>query len=99
MTRGKAKRDYDEAFKEQAVKMVTERKRSMLEVSKDLGVPHNTVQYWVRCHRRKARCHDGPASAAELARRVADLERENARLRLEREILKKATALFASPSP
>jgi len=95
---GKSKRrrrDYDEAFKAQAVKMVTELERSMLEVSKDLGVPHNTLQYWVRLHRRKARTHDGPASAAELAQRVRELEQENARLRMEREILKKATAFFA----
>ena len=89
------RRDYDEAFKQQAVQMVTELERSMLEVSKDLGVPHNTLQYWVRLHRRKARMHDGPASAAELAQRIRELEKENARLRMEREILKKATAFFA----
>jgi transposase len=93
------RRDYDEAFKAQAVKMVTELERSMLEVSKDLGVPHNTLQYWVRLHRRKAREHDGPASVAELSQRVAELERQNARLLLEREILKKATAFFASQQP
>lgn len=93
------RRDYDAAFKGQAVRMVTELKRSMLEVSKDLGVPHNTLQYWVRLDRRKAGTHDGPASVAELAQRVAELERQNARLLLEREILKKATAFFASHQP
>jgi transposase len=95
----RARRDYDEAFKTQAVKMVTELKRSMREVSRDLGVPANTIRYWVRLSRRKARQHDGPASAAELEQRVAELERENARLLLEREILKKATAFFASHQP
>jgi transposase len=89
-------RDYDEAFKGQAVRMVTDLGRSMREVSKGLGVPGNTLRYWVRLARRKAREHDGPASAAELAQRVAELERQNARLLLEREILKKATAFFAS---
>src|SRR5215207_6299109 len=78
-------RDYDDAFKGQAVKMVTDLKRSMREVSKDLGVPGNTLRYWVRLARRKAREHDGPASVAELAQRVAELERQNARLLLERE--------------
>ena len=92
----RTRRDYDEAFKDQAVRMVTELRRSMREVSQDLGVPANSLRYWVRLARRGAREHAGPASAAELAQRVAELERQNARLLVEREILKKATAYFAS---
>ncbi len=95
----RTRRDYDDAFKAEAVRMVTELGRTMREVSQGLGVPGNTLRYWVRLARRKAREHAGPASAAELAQRVAELERQNARLLMEREILKKATAFFANHQP
>src|SRR6185436_18164350 len=70
----RAYREYDDAFKAEAVRMVTELGRTMRDVAQGLGVPANSLRYWVRLHRRRAREHAGPASAAELARRVAELE-------------------------
>ena len=67
------------------------------EFAERLGVHANTLQYWVRVYGTL------PAEQAEtletLRVRVKELERENQRLTLEREILKKATAFFASQQP
>jgi len=90
-------RKYTPEFKESAVAMVVNQKCSVAEAAKNLGVKESTLSYWVRQHTK-----NGSVSAAEekdLRKRVAELERENQRLRLEREILKKATAFFAKEQP
>ena len=63
-------------------------------IARELGVPVNVLRRW----RAEVRRQDtGSATAAGLApeEELRQLRRENARLREEREILKKATAFFA----
>ena len=58
----------------------------------------STLDYWVKQHRKR----NGSVSAVEekdLRKRVMELEQENQRLTLEREILKKAAAFFARKQP
>lgn len=89
-----ARKVYSKEFRESAVKMVTEQKRTVAEAAKNLGVLDTTLRYWLKTHRRSS----GTADAAEdkaLRKRVRELEAENQKLRLEREILKKAAAFFA----
>ena len=60
----------------------------------NLGVNQTTLQYWLTQHHRQ----DGAAAMQEdrgLRKRVRELEAENLRLKMEREILKKAAAFFA----
>ena len=88
------KKVYGPEFRESAVKMVTEQKRSVIDAAKNLGVLPTTLRYWLKTHRQTA----GSAEAVEeraLRRKVRELEAENQKLRLEREILKKAAAYFA----
>jgi transposase len=89
-----ARKAYSREFRESAVKMVTEQKRSVAEAAKNLGVQPATLRYWVKTQREGA----GSADAAEekaLRKKVRELEAENQKLKLEREILKKAAAYFA----
>ena len=89
-----ARKVYSKEFRESAVKMVTEQKRTVAEAAKNLGVLETTLRYWIKLHRRDS----GTADAAEektLRKKVRELEAENQKLRLEREILKKAAAFFA----
>src|SRR5688572_15329557 len=85
---------YSREFKVAAAKLVTERGYTPKEAAASLGVPVSTLQYWVRVYAQ------GPAAEAEtvetLRLKNRQLEAENQRLKLEREILKKATAFFAS---
>ena len=93
-----ARRRFTEEFKRSAVAMVVEQHYKINQAAENLGVPPATLSYWVRQHEKR----DGSISATEekdLRKRVAELERENQRLKLEREILKKATAFFAKEQP
>jgi transposase len=90
---------YTAEFKAEAVKLVTEQGLSQEEAAKRLGIPKGTMGNWIVSAKSSLR------PAAPGARSAADLEEENARLRkelaearMERDILKKATAYFARES-
>ncbi len=89
-----AKRTFSVEFKESAVKLVTERGYTVVEAAKSLGVDGNSLRGWLRKFPAAA-----PATGAKgdqaLRAEIQRLRRENQRLLLEREILKKATAFFA----
>lgn len=89
-----ARKIYNLEFRDSAVKMVTEQRRSIAEAAKNLGVLPTTLRYWIKTHQQNA----GTAEAVEeraLRKKVRELEAENQKLKLEREILKKAAVFFA----
>ena len=85
---------YDKAFKLQAAKLVTEHGYSYAEASQRLGVTDWSVRNWVKQLRASGDLapEDAPAPVAE---ELQSLRAENRNLRMENEILKKATAYFA----
>lgn len=88
------KKVYSDEFRESAVKMVLEQKRQVNEAARSLGVLPTTLRYWIKTHQRRAKAAD-TAEEKALRKKVRELEVENQRLKLEREILKKAAAYFA----
>lgn len=88
---------YTKEFREQAVKLVSEQALTIPEAAKRLSMSGQTLSNWVF----KAR--QGKLSGMDGNRKpVTDLEAENSKLkrelaeaRMERDILKKATAYFA----
>jgi len=94
-----ARKTYSTEFRESAVKMVTEQHRPVAEAARNLGVQPGTLRVWMQGQRRQSGVADAVEEKA-LRRKVRELEGENQRLRLEREILKKAAAFFAKePHP
>jgi len=91
------KKAYNDEFRRSAVALVLEQNYTAKEAARNLGVHYTTVKHWVRKHRSEhgTPSHTGAGQPIDLAKRVAELEKENARLKMEREILKKATAYFA----
>jgi transposase-like protein len=89
------RRSFTAAFKADAVKLVLEGGRSIGQVAQDLDLTETALREWVR--RAKIEAGQGPPGALTQAEReeLARLRRENKRLRMEREILKKAAAFFA----
>ena len=85
-----ARRRFTRQFVDAAVEMVLKKGYSVHLASKELGIDHKTLQSWVQKH--KACGGEGVDGFHEELRR---LRKENARLRMERDILKKATAFFA----
>lgn len=93
------KRRYTVEFKTEAVKLVTEQKYSQSEAASSLGVPVKNLQRWIYESNNKGKL---PAKANALSNdeqsELARLRKENKRLIMERDILKKAAAFFASES-
>jgi transposase len=94
-----AKRKFDKEFKINAVKLVKEQGLSVTQVSHDLGIGLSTLQRWVREIKNYGQHSAFPGSGKLKPEdeQVRKLERENEILRRERDILKKALAIFSSP--
>lgn len=90
-------RSHDKEFKIAAVKLVTEQRYAPKQAATSLGIPMSTLQYWIKIFGQRPRQQAQTMDTLRL--RVKQLEAENQRLRMEREILKKATAFFASQQP
>jgi transposase len=86
-------------FKNDAIKLVTEQGYSCNQVAQRLGINHSNVSRWVRQYRRQSeQALKGSGSIEELTSENRRLKKENKRLWMEREILKKAAAFFANES-
>ena len=88
----KKRRNYTKEFKEEAVRLITEEGYSYAEAGRNLGVNPNLLSRW------KHEIEGGeidPGSAAAMQAELKRLRKENKRLKLERETLKKAAAFFA----
>jgi transposase len=90
---------YTKEFKQDAVNLVIEQGYSANEVGRRLGVSQTNVSRWVREYRRDQQdLAEGGVTRKELEAEIRRLRKENQRLQMEREILKKATAFFAKES-
>jgi len=89
------RRKFSPEFKAETVRLVREGEKRATTVAKDLDLTVSAVLRWVR----EAEIEEGhgPAGALKRAEReeLVKLRRENLQLRMERDILKKATAFFA----
>lgn len=88
---------YSKEFKAEAVRTVFENQLSISEGASLLEVPEGTLGQWVTAA-RKGLVTPGTRSVAELESEVLQLRKELNEARLERDVLKKATAYFARES-
>ena len=86
-----ARKTYNESFKREAVKLLTDQGYSLSQASKALGVSAMTLSNWKKTL--------VPREQADLEAELKSLRQENHRLRMEREILKKAATFFAKEQP
>ncbi len=96
---GKSKTDkgrvIDDAFRREALRILSTSGRTIRAVADDLGVGVSSLGAWKRKSDR-AELMAGPHQDVE--KELARLRRENELLRAERDLLKKATAFFAKES-
>ena len=89
----RARRQFSEEFKAQTVRLVLEEGKSLGAVARDLDLTASALRLWVeqaRADRTKGRTGLTTVEREELAR----LRKENRQLRMDREILVKASAFF-----
>ena len=85
-------RKYTEQFKQDAVRLALRGEQSIDQSAKDLGIPSSTLHGWIV--RTRAPQHD-KTQALDLTTQLLQLKKEHARVKEERDILKKAAAYFA----
>ncbi|NQZ51675.1 MAG: transposase [Moritella sp.] len=90
---------YNPEFRQEVAELVLDQNYSVREAADAMNVGKSTVDKWARLLRKERTGHDThslPISAEQ--RKIRALEREVQRLKMEKEILKKATALLMSDS-
>lgn len=93
----KMRRQYSEEFKRETVRLIESSGKRVAEIARDLGVNGNIVYRWRRQFGQEATSQSHGRSKVELEAEVKQLRRENAVLRQEREVLKKAISIFSQP--
>jgi transposase len=92
-----ARRKYSREFKISAVKLVNQQGYSIAQAAQSLGVDPNCVRNWMAKYGIQPEL--SPTGDGALAAEIQKLRKENARLIMERDILKKAAAFFAREQP
>ena len=87
------RRTHSEEFKREAVKLVFDQQLSVAEAARNLGIHANLLRNWKQ--RFEEESEDTTLTEDERME-IARLRAENRRLRMERDILKKAAAFFAN---
>jgi len=94
--RRRSRRRFSDEFKRDAVEIVRSSGKPIAEVARELGIYDSTLGNWVKQDQINRGEREG-LTTDERAELV-ELRRENARLRMERELLKRATAFWVRES-
>ena len=95
----KKRKQYSKQFKMDAVKLITEQGYRVSEAARNLGVHHSSLRRWKMQYESNGnQAFPGKGHMTPEKEELYRLRKENKRLRMEREILKKAAAFFAKES-
>jgi transposase-like protein len=92
----RSRRRFSDVFKRDAVAIVCSSDKSIAEVARELGIYDSSLGNWVKQDQVDRGEREGLTSDERV--RLGELERENARLRMERELLKRAVAFWVRES-
>lgn len=96
---GRTRRSFSKEFKVEAVRLLTEKACSVAQVARNLGIRDTLLGRWKQEFARSPKtAFPGQGHGTPEEEELRRLRRENERLRMERDILKKATALFSKDS-
>ena len=92
------RRSFTPEYKAEVVGLVRDGGKAISAVARDLGLTESAVRKWVALNDADSGHGDGKVLTTAEREELRQLRRENRQLRMEREILKKATAFFARES-
>lgn len=100
MSGNEKRRNYDRAFKIEAVRLVKETGRKVTEVARELGINANQLHRWKRQFAEDGECaFVGKGRLKPEQEELRRLRRELADVTEERDILKKAVSIFSKRGP
>lgn len=85
---------FDQEFRTNAVRMALEKRMPLKQLAEDLGIGKSTLSSWITAYRRGDKIVSGESSEQKEIRR---LKRVLSDVTEERDILKKAMAIFSCP--
>ena len=90
-------RTYDKEFKQNAVNLYLKNNKSYDVIGEELGIPGGTLASWVGAKKKDGvEAFPGKGRLKPSDEEVAQLRKELANVREERDILKKALGIFSS---
>ena len=93
------RRQFDAAFKAEAVRMVTQGGYTQAQAARQLGIEAKRISHWVKQMQEHGTVERAfPGQGHEHDAELARLRREVATLRMERDLLKKVALIFAEPA-
>ena len=99
MTKSGSRRKYSKEFKLEAVRHAETYNGPVTEVARNLGINPNMLNRWVREYKSDSQyAFPGLGNLKEPDEKLRRLEKELADVKMERDILKKALAIFSKPS-
>ena len=90
----RVRRQFSEEFKEGAVRLVLDEGKTVGAVARELDLTASALSLWVR-HARSERTKGKSGLMKDEREELTRLRKDNRELRMERDLLKKASALFA----
>lgn len=90
----KERQKFSREYKLAAVKKVIEQGLSYAEVARDLGVRGTRIRYWKKAFVADVTLQSEVKGSLSIEQELKRLREENRQLKMERDILKKATAYF-----
>jgi transposase len=93
---GNQRRTYTKEFKLETLKLAETSEKSVSQIEREMGLPAGVIFRWQRQLRQDGdQAFPGQGNLKEAETRIEQLEKENANLRMERDILKKAVRVFS----
>ena len=91
-------RNYDRDFREGAVRLVKESGKPIAQVARDLGMNAGTLSNWMTEDRRRERAAGNGGLTEDERVELLRLRKENAELRMQRDVLKRSLVLWVNDS-
>lgn len=91
----RAPRRYDDEFRANIIKVYKQDERTPKELAEDYGIPEGTLRGWLKAE--EARSESVKGNDKQNCADLKELKKELAKVKEDRDILKKALAIFSMP--
>ena len=96
MTKRRVRREFDTSFKLEVVRMVKDQGLPVSDICRSMDLGETVVRRWVKQYQAELNGQPGIGKPLTVERqRIRQLETENRQLRMDNDLLKKASAFFA----
>lgn len=97
MSYKRTNRQYTNEFRKEAVELFHNGQLKVAKVAENLGIPQGTLQQWINNYKIDGNKYTGKETLSFEAAEFSRLRKELSDVKLERDILKKAVAIFSVP--